>query len=451
MKKTWLNLIADPADGNGVELLEKIEKGVTSLRGEVDKLKALTPAEEILKDQSRWPAELKKAMEDIQKLMKSANGLDSEVKTMERHFKRVEALAKAEARGSFGDPIARFCADEEKRNYLNALARKLAFPRMALPEHLEKALTGVDSGLGQALIPTEYIPELYDILERYGSYNTLRVDRGLSARTNSYPIMSARPTAVWIGAGSGAAEGTAITPGDFSGTSVSLAIQTAAAYLLASREQLADSTVDMSSTILREMGESIAYLLDFMAFSANAGADQVDAGYYGIFETATVHTGCIAEAAAGNVSVATLDLDDFVKCLTTVSSRVLASSPRWWMHPQILAKVALIRDENGRPIFQNALEAPSSTVGSILGAPVVSVPAAPSTDDASSKIAVYGDPQAYVVGIRQDIELATSEHIKFAENQIAFRALIRAGGKHRIPASNPAGFKPMVVLTTPGA
>ncbi len=79
------------------------------------------------------------------------------------------------------------------------------------------------------------------------------------------------------------------------------------------------------------------------------------------------------------------------------------------------------------------------------------MPAAPTTDAASAKIAVFGDPQAYVVGIRQDIELAQSEHIKFAENQIAFRCLVRAGGKHRIPGSNPAGFIPLVVLTLPGA
>jgi HK97 family phage major capsid protein len=450
MKKSWLNLIADPAEGNGLEQLNKIERGISSLQSEIETLKKAPTAETIIADQSRWPKELKAAFENVDKLMKTANGFDSELKQIERNFKRIEAISKAEARGANGDPIARFCADEEKRNFLNAIARKLVFPNAKLPDHLQKALTGVDSSLGQALIPTEYIPELYDVLEKYGSYNTLRVDR-VSARTNSYPIMSARPTAVWIGAGSGAAEGTAITPGDFTGTSVSLAIQTASALLYASREQLQDSTVDMSSRILQELAESVAYLLDFMAFTANAGADQVDGGYYGIFETATVHTGCIAEAAAGNVSVATLDLDDFVECLTTVSSRVLSTSPRWWMHPQILAKVCLIRDSNGRPIFQNAMEAPSSTVGSILGHPVVSVPAAPSTDSTSSKIAVFGDPQSYVVAIRQDLELALSEHIKFAENQAGFRALVRAGGKHRIPSGNPAGFKPMVVLTTPGA
>lgn len=445
-------LIADAAEGGGAatELLDKIERGIDHLNTEVKAIKQ-NSAEVILADQSRWPKELRAGFEDLTKLKATANGFDSELKKIERTMARIEAISRAEARLSFGDPIARFCADEEKRNWLNAICRKLIWPNANLPEHLTKALTGVDSSLGQAVIPTQYIPELYDVLARYGTYNSLRVDR-VSARTVSYPLMSARPTAVWIGAGTGGSvEGTAITAGSFTGSAVSLAIQTAAAYLIASREQLQDATVDMAPVILREIGESVAKLLDDMAFSADAGADQVDAGYYGIFETATVHTGTIAEAAAGNVSVATLDVDDFVKCLTTVSVNVLSLQTRWWMHPQILAKVCLVKDLNGRPIFQNALEAPSSTVGSILGSPVVTTPSAPSTDSTSSKLAVFGDPQAYVVGIRQDMELATSEHIKFAENQIAFRALIRAGGKHRIPTGNPAGFKPLAVLTTPAA
>jgi len=436
------------------QLLEKIDRGVTALAGKVEALEKAPSVETILADSSRWPKELKAAFEDQTKLKATCNGLDSELKALARSIERVNKLAAIEARGAFGDPVARFCADEEKRNWLNALVRHLVFGNnkgYKLPEHLEKALTGVDSGLGQAVIPTQYIAEIYNVLTRYGQYNTLRVLSGLSARTNSLPIMSGRPTAVWIGAGSGSAEGTAITEGSFSGTSVSLAIQTAAAYVLASREQLADATVDMSSVILTEIAEAVAKLLDDMAFSADGGADQIDAGYYGIFESAAVSTRCKAEAGAGNTSVSLLDLDDFVRCLTTVSLQVLRGQNKWWINPQILAKIALIRDDNGRPIFQNAMEAPSAGIGSILGSPVVSVAAAPSTDAASAKVAVYGDPNGYAVGIRQDLELAQSEHIKFAENQIAFRALVRAGGKHRIPTGNPAGHVPFAVLTLPAA
>jgi HK97 family phage major capsid protein len=452
----FLHKAGDDEGGGGADLamLEKIERGITTLAGEVDTLKKRTPVETILSEPDRWPKELKAIAEENTKLKQTANGFDSEIKLLQRQLAKMEKLAQLEARMSFHDPVKRFLADEDKRNWLNAIARVAAFGHRSdfkLPEHLQKALTGADSSLGQAVIPTNYIPEIYEILSNYGAYNTLRVDTGLSARTNSYPIMTAEPAAVIIGAGTGTAEGSAITEGTFTGTSVNLLIQTIAAYVLASREQLADATVDMSSQIMRSIARSIAKKLDFIAFAADGGADQTDGGYHGLFNTAVVHTGSDAVAAAGNITVATTDLDDWVACQTLVTEEVLNGSPKWWMHPQILAKVCLIRDLNGRPIFQNALEAPSTTVGSILGAPVAKAAAAPSADEASAKIAVYGDPEGYVVGIRQDAELASSEHVKFAENLVAFRALLRAGGKHRIPTGNPAGHIPFAVLTLPGA
>jgi HK97 family phage major capsid protein len=428
------------------EFQTKVLAGLETQQREIAELKKKTPAEEILSQPDRWPKELKTGFENITKLQETANGFDSELKKMERSLAKVETLTRLEARSSFGDPIARFCADPDKRNFLNAIARRLAFPQAKLPEHLEKALTGVDSSLGQAVIPTEYIAEIYDVLAQYGAYNTLNVMR-VGARTNSLPLMSARPTSVWLGAGAAATEGTAITAGDFTGSAVSLSIQSACALVYASREQLADATVDMSSYILREIATSIAGLLDFSAFNSDGTADAVDAGYYGIFQlVASVHTG-LATTATGHTSVATTTLADWNGCLVTVTQDVLNRPCKWWMHPQILAKVALVVDLNGRPIFQTALEAPSAAVGSIFGYPVVKVSAAPSTDSTGAKVAVFGDPAAQVVAIRQDLELAQSEHIKFAENQIGYRAILRAGVKTRVPTGNPAGFKPLTVLT----
>lgn len=444
MKKSWLNLIADPADGNGNDtaLLDKIERGIGEIKTQ-HKSMAEKQAE-ILTNLDRADKEVQKSMEELTKVKGNINEFSVALEKLQR------AIA-LNARASFADPVQAFCADEQKRNWLNAVARKLCFPSAKLPAHLEKALTGVDSGLGQAVIPTEYMSEIYHVLSEYGAYNTLRV-RPLGARATQMPLMTGRPTFYWIGAGTGgSAETTAGTEGNFSGGSVSGAVQTGMVLVYASREELQDATTDMSAEILRGIAESIAYGLDFSAFASNGGADQTDAGYYGIFETATVHTGCIATAAAGNVTVGTTDLDDWVRCQTTVSAAVNKRASKWWMNPTILAMVALIRDSNGRPIFQTALEAPSTTIGSILGKPIVPVDAAPSTNAASAKIAVYGDADSYVVGIRQDIELAQSEHIKFAENMIGFRGTIRASLKHRIPTGNPAGHKPLVVLTLPGA
>lgn len=419
----------------------KVLTGIESIGGEVTKLK--TTQAELCANYDRLQSETKTAFEDLTKVKSAANSLTEITNAMQR----VQLQLQRELRLANGDPVARFCADPDKSLWLNAVARKIAFPSQKLPEAMEKALTGVDSGLGQATVPTAYLGEIYDVLSAYGAYNTLNVMRNIPARTTYLPMMATRPAYYWIGAGTGGtAEGSAITEGAFTGSSVALAIQTLAVYLTVSRELLQDSTADMAGTILREMAKSIAYGIDFMAFAADAGADQTDAGYYGIFTTNTVHTGCVNQAASTHTTVATTTLADWIGTINTATAEVNRRACKWWMHPTILAKAALIVDSNGRPIFQTALEAPSTTMGSILGRPVVTVDAAPSTDSANALVAVYGDPDAYVVGIRQDLELAQSEHIKFAENLLAYRALVRCGGKHRVPASNPAGFKPLIVL-----
>jgi HK97 family phage major capsid protein len=390
----------------------------------------------------------KKAFEDLTLAKKSCNDLNDIVKGMQR----VQLQLGRESRMAFGDPIARFCADEEKRNWLNGIVRAIRFPGMKLPDHLSKALTGVDASMGGALIPTEYMPEIYNVLASYGAYNTLGVRR-VGARTNSLPLMSVRPAGYWLGAGAAATEGTAIGAADYTGSSVTLSIQSAVALAYASAEELEDATVDMAPQILRDLAESIAYVIDYSAFTSDGTADATDAGYYGIFQlAAAVHTGTDYAAAGGNLTVATTDLDDWIGCQQGVSAAVnRRPTTKWWMHPTILAKVALIKDLNGRSIFQTALEAPSTTIGSILGKPVVPVDAAPSTDAANAKIAVYGDAEAQVVAIRSDIKLATSADIKFAENMIGYRAIMRAGIKTRVPTGNPAGFIPFQILTLPNA
>jgi HK97 family phage major capsid protein len=117
------------------------------------------------------------------------------------------------------------------------------------------------------------------------------------------------------------------------------------------------------------------------------------------------------------------------------------------MHPHIMSKAMLVRDQNDRPLFQTATEAPApGAIGRILGYPVQLCDAAPSTNAASAKVAVFGDPLGLAVGIRQDLEMAQSEHLRFAENQIVYRALMRAG---TIVKNYSTTVKPFAILTLP--
>jgi HK97 family phage major capsid protein len=185
---------------------------------------------------------------------------------------------------------------------------------------------------------------------------------------------------------------------------------------------LEDANTDMAAHIMDALAQGVAYRLDWACFAADGTADTTDGSYTGVAVGGTAAT-----AATGNSTVAQLDLEDFVKCLTTVSAGVLNRPCAWWIHPQILAKICLIRDGNGRPIFQTSNEAPSSTIGSILGYPVIPTAAMPSTDSTGKVVAVFGEKAACAVGVRKQFELARSDEFQFTQNNSVFRSLVRAG------------------------
>jgi HK97 family phage major capsid protein len=142
--------------------------------------------------------------------------------------------------------------------------------------------------------------------------------------------------------------------------------------------------------------------------------------------------GTAAAAASGNVSVETLDFEDVLRCLTTVDSGILTRPCRWWMNPQILVRMLSIKDGNGRPIFLTANEAPTpGGIGSILGYPVTLAHAAPSANTTSSKVAVFGDPNAQVAGVRSDFVFEASDHHRWNTLERSFRGYGRFGNKIR--------------------
>ena len=152
-------------------------------------------------------------------------------------------------------------------------------------------------------------------------------------------------------------------------------------------------------------------------------------------------------AANGNTTVEATQLEDWQNALLTVSPQVLKRRAVWWMHPQVLIRALAVRDKNGRPLFQTYTEAPTpGGIGNILGYPVKPVAVGPTTNTAGNPVAAFGDPDGQAVGLRQDIEFATSDDIKFAENMRAFRCLMRAGVKLKTVADSTT-LKPISVLT----
>lgn len=432
---------APPAPLPEAEFQKKILDGVTELQTSNKTLKDQQAT--LLTNYENLDKQTKTAFEDLTKLKNTANDFAA----VQQAIQKVQIQMKREQKMAFGSPIERIIADDELRMRFNIAVRlavdsggdmqKLCAPMIKdLGTVKGKTALGEDTSPGSiAIVTDELAREIYDTLLQFGSWSTLGVRR-LGNKVTRYPIKTTRATAAFV-----LTEGGAI-PEDAAkaGTSVNLTPEVIASLIPVSRQLLDDAEFDITSDVMDDFASGFNERLDTAAFIADGTADAAYGGMTGLFEFGTP-----APAAAGNVTVAQLDLEDFVRCLTAVDAVVLTRGARWWMHPYMLARIVLVRDANGRSIFLTALEAPAPRgIGSILGYPVTPVNVAPSADGASKDIAAFGDPQSLVVGVRTDFSFESSDHYNWNTYQRSFRGVGRAGVKGRLATA-------LSILSTPAA
>ena len=383
--------------------------------GTIEKVK--TTQDDLVSNYENLQKETKAAFEDLTKLKSESSATYSE---LTHAIQKLNLRLGQEMRLANGNPIQRIQGDPEKRKLINAIVRNAA--GFGLTPEMRTTL-GEDATPGSTMIRDGLAEDIYDTLASFGIWSSFDVRR-VGTKTTKFPVKTARVNAGFI-----LTEGGDITEDTAkAGTSVDLTLEVIAALLPVSKQLLADSEFDVTADVLSDMAEALAYRLDWACLQADGGADATDGGMTGIFGGG----GTAAAAASGNPTVEQTDLEDWTKCLLTVDSGILSRPCKWWMNPQILVRALSVKDLNGRPIFLTALEAPSGGgIGSILGYGVVASHAAPTTNSANAKVAVFGDPSGLVVGIQNGFEMEASDHAGFTTYERYFRGVARAGVKVR--------------------
>jgi HK97 family phage major capsid protein len=391
--------------------------------------------ETLIANFDRLDKETKKAFEDFTK-EKNMFATTKNIDEVLRKMSLVQAHLKREARAAWGSPAQLISRDPGLRR---AFVAKLV-NELQLRELLGKdapIMKDLDTGNtpGSTYIDNNELErEIYDSLMRFGAYRTLDV-RMIGAKATEIRIKTARILATFID--EAAAIGADATK---AGTKTAVTAKKIAALISVSNELMEDDVAGLVEDILDDLFEAVAYRLDWISFTADGTADAVDGGFTGMF-----FGGTAAVAVGGNVSVQTLDYDDFVKPLTVVDPGVLSRAAAWWMHPTLLAFALYIKDLNGRPIFNTAIESPSfGAIGTIIGFPVHLVGAAPSTNGVSAKVAAFGDPKNQAVRIRRDLRVDRSEQWAFNTDELTFRGVVRAATKTKIATAT-------AILTTAAA
>jgi HK97 family phage major capsid protein len=392
---------------------ETVLRGVNAVE---EKFQAVQRNQEtLLKNYDQLGRETKQTMEELTRLKNTANDRAQILTAVQK----LQMQLRTEAVAAGMDPIQRIVNDPEKRARLN-LAVRLAVDRNGdlrqACEPLARAI-GEDTGEGATLIIAQLFKEIYDTLAQYGDWSTLGVRR-LGTKVTNFPVKTARVVAQWL-----TSEAAAIADDtNEAGSTMTLTVLPNAVLLNVSRQLIEDAEFDVTALVMEDFQQAWNLRLDTAAFSGNGTADGNNGGFTGLFNAGTK-----AAAATGNTRAGALDFDDVNRCLTTVAPVVLKRKPRWWMHPQMLVRMMGIKDNNGRPIFLGALEAPSyGAIGTILGFPVVPVMAAPNTDGPNQPVAAFGDRNGQVVGVRDDFVFESSDHYRWNTLERSFRAYGRA-------------------------
>jgi HK97 family phage major capsid protein len=380
--------------------------------------------------------ESKKLAEDFSGHVKGFEGLPNQIVDIQRSIASIQLKIATERRSMFGSGLDLISADPELRNVINGIAREAAARinggSIKITDDQKKgaqdwrdamAAKALSDGAspGSTYINAQLLPAIYSTIAEYGIWNKFDV-MPVSTSSAKLIVDSTDPLMYWQ-----STENTAVTEGAPTGTQLTATINKLLGWIQVSRELLEDAEIDLTSHLLRKFANAAAYGLDWACLQADGGADSTDGGFTGIFGG----SGTAAVAASGNVSVATLDFEDFLTAMLAVDAAVLSRPTTCWIiHPQMLVRTLAIKDLNGRPIFLPSIDAPApGAIGSILGYPVILAHGANATDGVSKKIAVFGDRMGQAVCLRRDFEWASSDQAKFTEDSIVFRARVRAAAK----------------------
>jgi HK97 family phage major capsid protein len=186
-------------------------------------------------------------------------------------------------------------------------------------------------------------------------------------------------------------------------------------YTVSSNVLLQDSVMGLERFLLMLFGKGIAWYEEY-AFLQGSGAGKPQ-GMLSAKATIAVNR------LNGN-QIGFMDIAKMWAALLPVSW----GKAIWTFSPSVVPQLLNLKDAAGRAIFisidQGAAKAPNWTILGRPAFPTEKVPALGTRGD----LALI-DPSFYVLGDRQQVEVAASEHVNFLRNQMTWRVVERVDGQ----------------------
>ncbi len=286
-----------------------------------------------------------------------------------------------------------------------------------------KQLGESDGDTGGFLVPEEFRAELMELpLEQSIVRSRAMI---VPMASNSIKIPSVRDTSHVTTVFGGVqafwrAEAAALTQSEPVFSQIQLIAKKLTGLTQISNELLSDSAIAMEALLTRMFGQAIAYFEDDAFINGDGAGEPL-----GFLDAANGSLIAVdAEAGQGaNTIVWENIINMWARMLTISKSRAV-----WLVSPDTfpqLATMALNIGTGGSAVWlSNGVGGAPTT---ILGRPVIE----------TEKVSVLGDqndialvdPSFYVIGDRQAVTMAASQHVRFANDEVQFRFIERLDGQ----------------------
>lgn len=414
--------VTDPL---GKKIIEQIE-GVRKLHEEIT-----TKVAEIDGEGKKLSEEFAKAVKqydglgsDVVKVMKTMGDLEKKIANVRLYDSGADAMTRIRRDADLchlADSIIRGMADRAKKN-INVAAND--DHRKTFKDYTDRQTKALTEGAtpGSYTIDDRLHTEMYSLIAEYGVWPIFDV---IPVGTMATKLITddTDPTMGFVAENTAPGSEAAVT-----GSSASVSVKKAMAYMAVSSELMEDSEIDIVGYLLPKFANAAALRADHICLAADGTDDATDGTYTGLFSGGTT-----SSLAATENTIEEADYADFLNVLLAPAASVLSRpTTRWFAHPQMIVRILSILDGNNRPIFLPALDAPApGALGSILGYPVTLAHAAPNTNTAELPVLAFGDAKGQALLMRRQLTFGASEHFQFDKDNTVFRATTRFASKTR--------------------
>ena len=295
-----------------------------------------------------------------------------------------------------------------------------------------RAQGSTGSTTGSAFVPDVLEATVLRLVNDYSAFTSNAMNVSMASDYVLFPKRTA-------GAGSGywISENTAITTTDPTSTQVALTAKKVSGAVVIANELLRDSIVSISDWLAAELALTLSTAIETAAFNGNPSNAPAVAGI------ATGYTGGLYASSgatyAASLVTASGDTPDEVtkanllKVMATLPQHSQAGA-KWYVSPFFFATCMQNLD-----LAQGGSVGMSQGMGlTFLGKPVVLTDQLPAGADSTGVVmAMYGDlMNSSIYGVRQGIEIASSDQVNFLSDQSVIRAVARVSISHHTLGSD---------------